>query len=249
MVAPSRPGEASSLFLVLRLKLGRGGRTISDGGGIPVLGRLLSRGDRLSSLGSRNILWRLGGGGSGGSHGRHNLIDLLGRFLGLLRGGLSKGLGLIGSGGGRGDAGAVLGHLNVVFLLGIFDRLSGGGGFFGSAATSAEQPLGRLERGRRAAWLGDEHLAGLVDGKDATLGPLWSLGEADGGDELAGWIAEERVGQALLLLEGGVGFGRVGAEAVDGVAGGLEGFIRVPEEACLPGAWRKGRGEVLVAAH
>ncbi len=89
---------------------------------------------------------------------------------------------------------------------------------------------------RRATGLGDEDLAVLVDDKDAALGALGRLLEANGVNEGGGRVAQQRVGQLLLLLEGGVCLGRVGAQAVDGEAAGGEGLVRVAEEADLGGA-------------
>lgn len=85
----------------------------------------------------------------------------------------------------------------------------------------------------RASGLGNEHLALLVDDKDAALGALGDLLEADGTDERRLGVAQQRVGELLLVLESRVGLGRVGAETVDGQAAGCEGLIRVAEEADL----------------
>lgn len=93
--------------------------------------------------------------------------------------------------------------------------------------------LDGINSSSRATGLGEDDLAGLVDNKDAALGALGRLLEADGGDQGRGWVAEERVGQLLLLLEGGVGLGRVGRQAVDGQAAGRQGLVRVAEEAGL----------------
>jgi hypothetical protein len=62
----------------------------------------------------------------------------------------------------------------------------------------------------RAARLGKDDFAGLVDDKDASLRALRRLLEPDGGDQGRIWIAEKRVRELLLLLEGRVGLGRVG---------------------------------------
>lgn len=41
------------------------------------------------------------------------------------------------------------------------------------------------------------------------------MSHSERSDEFAGWIAEERVGEIVLGLEGGVGFGAVGGKAED----------------------------------
>lgn len=79
-----------------------------------------------------------------------------------------------------------------------------------------DQLLHPVNRGGGTARLGDEHLALLVDDEDAALGALGRLLQANGLDERGGRVAQQRVGQVLLGLEGGVGLGRVGAQAVDG---------------------------------
>lgn len=94
----------------------------------------------------------------------------------------------------------------------------------------------RLHRGSRAARLRQQHLAGLVDGEDAAQGRLGRLLEADGRQQRCSRVAQERVRQLLLVLEGGVGLGRVSAQAVDGQAAGRQGLVRVPKQACLGGA-------------
>ena len=99
-----------------------------------------------------------------------------------------------------------------------------------------DQRLDAVDRGRGAAGLGDEDLAGLVDDEDAALGALGLLAQANGGDEGRLRVAQQRVLQALLLLEGGVGLGRVGAQAVDGEPVGRKGLVGVAEEADLVGA-------------
>jgi hypothetical protein len=96
--------------------------------------------------------------------------------------------------------------------------------------------LDGIDSARRAAWLGKNDLAGLVDDKDAALGALGRLLKPDRGDEGRVRVAEERVGQPLLLLEGRVGLGRVGREAVDGQTARRQGLVRVAEEAGLGGA-------------
>lgn len=88
-----------------------------------------------------------------------------------------------------------------------------------------------------ASCLSDEDLAILVNDKDASLSARGGLLQANGSNERVAGVAEKRVGKLLLLLEGGVGLGRVGAQAVDGEAVSGQRLIRVAEEAHLGGAW------------
>ena len=88
------------------------------------------------------------------------------------------------------------------------------------------------------AGLGGQDLAGLVDDEDAPGRALGLLLEADGVDQGGGRVAQQRVGQLLLRLEGRVGLLRVGRQAVDGEPGGRgEGLVVVPEGAGLSGAF------------
>ena len=97
--------------------------------------------------------------------------------------------------------------------------------------------LNRIDRSLRAAPLRHNHLPALIDGKNAALRLLGrAVLHADGGDEGVGWVAEEGVGEGLLGFEGGVCFRAVAGEAVDGVAGGGEGWVAVAEETGLGGA-------------
>jgi hypothetical protein len=96
-----------------------------------------------------------------------------------------------------------------------------------------------LNSASRAAGFGDEHLALLVDDKDTALGALGCLLQVDGADEGLLGVAEERVGQLLLVLEVGVGLRRVCAKTVDGEAAGGERLVGVAEEAGLGSACRK----------
>lgn len=95
-----------------------------------------------------------------------------------------------------------------------------------------------LNSASRAAGLCDEHLALLVDDEDAAQGGLGRLLQVDGPDEGLLGVAQEGVGELLLLLEVGVGLGRVGAESVDGEAAGRERLVGVAEETDLVGACR-----------
>lgn len=77
------------------------------------------------------------------------------------------------------------------------------------------------------------HFAGLVDDDHAPTRAFGWFLHADGSDQLPGRIAEKRVWERLFGSKGGVGFGRVGAEAVDRKTGPSEMGIIVPEEAGL----------------
>lgn len=50
-------------------------------------------------------------------------------------------------------------------------------------------------------------------------------------------ITQQRVGELLLRLEGGVGLGAVVGETVDAVAGCGQGRVGIAEEASLSCAW------------
>lgn len=69
------------------------------------------------------------------------------------------------------------------------------------------QSLDSIRSSSRTARLGNKHLALLADDKHATLGSLGLLLQANGRDESRPGVAQEGVGQLLLLLEGGVGLG------------------------------------------
>lgn len=87
-----------------------------------------------------------------------------------------------------------------------------------SISKSSNNFLDGTDSASRAARLGKDDLAGLVDDKDAALGAFGRLLEPDGGYQGRVRVAEERVGQLLLLLECCVLLGRVGRQAVDGQA-------------------------------
>lgn len=87
-----------------------------------------------------------------------------------------------------------------------------------------------------AASLGYKDLALLADNKDTALCATRALLQANGGNERLLGVAEQRVLELLLVLEGGVGLGRVSAEAVDEEAIGGKGLVGIVEEANLLGA-------------
>lgn len=87
-----------------------------------------------------------------------------------------------------------------------------------------------------ATSLGDEDLALLADNKDAALSAAGALLQANGGNERLLGVTEKRVLELLLVLEGGVGLGRIRAEAVDEEAVGSERLVGIAEEADLLGA-------------
>ena len=99
----------------------------------------------------------------------------------------------------------LLGHYLVRFLLHL--RSSGSVAAF---SKSGNDLLDGIDSASRAAGLGKDDLARLVDDEDAALGALGRFLEPDSGDQSCARVAEQRVGQLLLLLEGGVGLGRVG---------------------------------------
>ena len=77
----------------------------------------------------------------------------------------------------------------------------------------------------RTASLGGEDLASLVNNKDTTGGTLGCLLEANGFDEGGARVAEQRVGQLLVGLEGSIGLGRVGGKTVNGETTRRQGLI------------------------
>lgn len=94
----------------------------------------------------------------------------------------------------------------------------------------------RLDGRVRPARHAGEDAAGLVDDDDAALSAARRLAEAEGRDERAALVADERVLEVVLRLEAEIGLWRVGREAVDGETVRAERLVRVPEEAGLFGA-------------
>lgn len=84
-----------------------------------------------------------------------------------------------------------------------------------------------------ASGLGCQHFALFIDDEDAACGALGGLLEANCGNECLGRVAEKRVLELLLRLEGRVRLGAVVGETVDRKASSGEGLIGVAEEAYL----------------
>jgi hypothetical protein len=137
------------------------------------------------------------------------ILLLLGRSLLLLDGVLGLLLSLLGL---RSRSRLTVGHLGDE-LLDYIDSRSG------------------------ATWGTGQDLAGLVDDENPAGGALGRLLEANGANQRGVGVAEKRVGQVLLLLEGSVGLGRVGGQAVDGESTGRQRLVGVSEEAGLRGAY------------
>ena len=110
---------------------------------------------------------------------------------------------------------------------------------FGLRAVGAYNVLDGFEGGSGAAGFGDQDFAILVHSEDATGGALGHLLEADRLDQGGLGVAQKRVRQVLLLLERGVGFGRVRRKAIDSEATGGQGLVVVAEEADLVRAYAK----------
>lgn len=94
-------------------------------------------------------------------------------------------------------------------LLSLLLHLLGSLGI-ASISQSRNNLLDGINSAGRAARLGQDDFAGFIDDKDAALGALGRFLQPDGGDQRRVRVAEERVGQLLLVLEGGVGLGGVG---------------------------------------
>lgn len=94
---------------------------------------------------------------------------------------------------------------------------------------SLHNPLNNLHSRSRTARLDSQNFTFLVDDEHASLRAFGDFLEPDGLDEAGARVAEERVGEVLLRFEGGVGFGAVGAEAVDCQAGGGQRRVGVAE--------------------
>jgi len=75
--------------------------------------------------------------------------------------------------------------------------------------------LYNLDGRRRPSSFDSENLAILVNDEDTSLGSLRRLLEPNRFNETGARVAEERVRQVLLGFERSVGFGAVGAKAVD----------------------------------
>lgn len=80
---------------------------------------------------------------------------------------------------------------------------------------SLHNPLNNLHSRSRTARFDSQDFTFLVDDEYASLRALGDFLEPDGLDEAGARVAEKRIGEVLLRFEGGVGFGAVGAEAVD----------------------------------
>jgi hypothetical protein len=95
---------------------------------------------------------------------------------------------------------------------------------------------GSLTGGYRGAWLGSEDLSGLVDNEDTAGGTGRGLLEIDGGNQGGAGITEERIWEVILLLEGGVGLGRILRETINRKASRGKIGILISEVAGLLGA-------------
>lgn len=88
-----------------------------------------------------------------------------------------------------------------------------------------------------ATGLGRKHLTTLVHYKHTSSRALRWLLQSNGANQGGRWVAEESVGQLLLVLEVGVGLGAVGAEPIDTPARVGELVIGVTKEAYLLGTY------------
>lgn len=117
-------------------------------------------------------------------------------------------LGLVGSGFRR--------RSDIGFNLGSRLLLLGSGGGIVAGAEFFDEFGDDVHGGVGSAGLSSKDFSRLVDDKDAAGGSLGGLLETDGADEGGAGVTQQGVGKLLLLLEGGVGLGRVGGQAVDG---------------------------------
>jgi hypothetical protein len=105
--------------------------------------------------------------------------------------------------------------------------------------SSSHNPLNDINSRSRSSRLSSEHLAIFPDDEYASLRalPAARLTQPDRFDQVSFGVAQQRVGEVLLCLEGCVGLWGVGGQAVDREAGGGQRLVGVAEEAGLGGAW------------
>lgn len=104
---------------------------------------------------------------------------------------------------------------------------------FGLARQLVDKSLNSVKSTLWASRLSNENLALLANNKDTSGCSLGRLLETNGANKSLLGVTQQRVRKLLLLLEGCVGLGRVGAETVDGQTVLGEGLICVAEEADL----------------
>lgn len=73
----------------------------------------------------------------------------------------------------------------------------------------------------------------LVHGKNSSDGALWNFLQAQRSNQSGAGVAEEGILQVLLGLEGGVGLGRIGGQAIHGETVRGQLIVIVAEEAGL----------------